>query len=168
MDGLPPPSRTAAPRGALQVVPDQHQRAVELLVRGVQQPGVAGLGEALALIAAPSAGPVHPVDQPGLLPGLDRDQRGHRDPLVAGAGHRHYRGAATPSPGAPVWRPQALARFVLEDQPGAQVRRGPFTTGQVSSRQVVIAASSRSAARRAGTCTLQPIRCSSRSIPASV
>jgi hypothetical protein len=36
--------------------------------------------------------------------------------------------------------------------------------GQVSSRQAATRASSRSAARR-GTCTLQPIRCSSRSIP---
>ena len=33
---------------------------------------------------------------------------------------------------------------------------------------LAIASSSRSAARRAGTCTLQPIRCSSTSIPASV
>ena len=41
-------------------------------------------------------------------------------------------------------------------------------TGRVSSFHVVTAASSRSTARRAGTCTLHPIRCSSTSIPASV
>ena len=41
-------------------------------------------------------------------------------------------------------------------------------TGQVSSRHLAIFSSSRSAARRAGTCTLHPIRCSSTSIPASV
>ena len=49
-----------------------------------------------------------------------------------------------------------------------QVRRRSFMTGQVSSRHAAMAASSRSAACRAGTCTLHPIRCSSRSIPASV
>ena len=36
----------------------------------------------------------------------------------------------------------ALARLVFETDPGAQVRRGPFTTGQVSSRQAAIRASS--------------------------
>jgi hypothetical protein len=41
-------------------------------------------------------------------------------------------------------------------------------TGQVSSRHLAIVSSSRSVARRAGTCTDQPIRCSSTSIPASV
>ena len=41
-------------------------------------------------------------------------------------------------------------------------------TGHVSSRQAAIRSSSRSAARRAGTCTLHPMRCNSRSIPASV
>jgi hypothetical protein len=47
-------------------------------------------------------------------------------------------------------------------------RPGPppsFTTGQVSSRHLAILPSSRSAARRAGTCTDQPSRCSSTSIP---
>ena len=41
-------------------------------------------------------------------------------------------------------------------------------TGQVSSRHLAIFSSSRSAARRAGTCTDHPSRCSSTSIPASV
>ena len=41
-------------------------------------------------------------------------------------------------------------------------------TGQVSSRHLAILSSSRSAARRAGTCTDQPARCSSTAIPASV
>ena len=59
-------------------------------------------------------------------------------------------------------------RGALEAEPGAQVRRRPFTTGQVSSLHRAIAASSRSAARRAGTCTLHPSRCSSTSSPASV
>ena len=41
-------------------------------------------------------------------------------------------------------------------------------TGHVSCLQAAITASSRSAARRAGTWTLHPIRCGSTSIPASV
>jgi hypothetical protein len=41
-------------------------------------------------------------------------------------------------------------------------------SGQVSSRQAVIYCLSRSAARRAGTCTLHPKRCSSRSSPGRV
>jgi hypothetical protein len=41
-------------------------------------------------------------------------------------------------------------------------------TGQVSSRHLAIFSSSRSAARRAGTCTDQPSWCSSTAMPASV
>ena len=48
--------------------------------------------------------------------------------------------------GAALGRAQALAGLVLEAEPGAQVRRRPFITGQVSSRHAAIAASSRSAA----------------------
>ena len=43
---------------------------------------------------------------------------------------RLRRMAAAPR-GASLRRPQALAGLVLEDQPGARVRRRPFTTGQV-------------------------------------
>jgi hypothetical protein len=46
-------------------------------------------------------------------------------------------------------------RGALEAEPGTQVRRRSFTTGQVSSFHLPIRASSRSAAWRAGTCTLQ-------------
>ena len=35
----------------VQVVPHHHERAAELLVRGVQEPGVVRLGEALALVS---------------------------------------------------------------------------------------------------------------------
>ncbi len=38
------------PHRAAEVVPDQHDRAAGLLVRGVQEPGVIRLGEPLALI----------------------------------------------------------------------------------------------------------------------
>ena len=41
----------------IQVVPDHHQRPAELLVRGVQQPGVVRFGEALPpVVLAPAAG----------------------------------------------------------------------------------------------------------------
>jgi hypothetical protein len=52
----------------------------------VQEPGVVRLGEALALVLAVPVAGVHAVDQPGTAAGLDRDQRGQRHPLVAGAG----------------------------------------------------------------------------------
>jgi len=140
---------------------------VQLLVRGVQEPGVVRLGEAFAL-AGPTSAQVGAVNQPGLVPGPGGDQRGQRHPGVVAAGHRYHRGTAAAAPGASFRRPQALSGLVFEAKPGAQVRRRPFTTGQVSSRHWAIWSSSRSAARRAGTCTLHPIRCSSTSIPASV
>jgi len=131
----------------------------------VQEPGVVRLGEALAPVCPASA--VRSVDQPGTAARPGGDQRGQRHPRVVPAGHRHHRSMAAAAPCASFRRPQALAGLVLEAEPGAQVRRRPFMTGQVSSRHLAIFSSSRSAARRAGTCTLQPIRCSSTSIPAS-
>jgi hypothetical protein len=106
--------------------------------------------------------------QPGRMARLDGDQRGQRHQLVAAAGHRHHRGAAAAAPGAALWAALSPSRI----RPRRPARRpGPppsFTTGQASSRHAAIRSSSRSAARRAGTYTLQPIRCSSTSIPASV
>ncbi len=52
------------------------------------------------------------------------------------------------------------------DQLRTKLSQVRFMTGQVSSRHLATFSSSRSAARRAGTCTLQPIRRSSTSIPA--
>ena len=40
---------------SVQAVPDHHERAAELLVRGVQQAGVVRLGEVLALVVPASA-----------------------------------------------------------------------------------------------------------------
>ena len=124
---------------------------MQLLVGGVQEPGVVRLGEALALVFAVPAADAGAVDQPGLLPGPGGNQCGQRHARVVAACHRHHRGAADPAPGASLRRPQALAGLVLEAEPGAQVRRRPFITGQVSSRHLAIWSSSRSAARRAGT-----------------
>jgi hypothetical protein len=76
----------------VQGVPDHHERAAGLLVRGVQEPGVVRLGEALALICPP--GVVRAVGQPGLAPGPDGDQRGQRHPGVMAACHFHDGSAA--------------------------------------------------------------------------
>jgi hypothetical protein len=163
------PHRAAGVGG--KVVPDQDHRPAELLMGAVQQAGILGLGEPLAAMLAGPAVQVGAVDQPrpfGGVAGPGGDQRGDRDALASLGGHRRYRSAAAAAPGASLGRPQALAGLVLEAEPGAQVRRRPFMTGQVSSRQAAIAASSRSAARRAGTWTLHPIRCSSTSSPAGV
>jgi hypothetical protein len=54
----------------VEVVPDEDERPAELLVRVVQEPGVVGLGEPLALVAGPAAAGVDAVDEPGPLPGL--------------------------------------------------------------------------------------------------
>ena len=119
------------------------------------------------LLAVPLAGPAPSgsTDTPRLCQGRSRPPRHHPDqaalsstPLLRQAGGEGL---------SPPLESQRLTAQ-LETDPGAQVRRGPFTTGQVSSRHAAIFASSRSAARRAGTCTLHPIRCSSRSAPARV
>ena len=60
--------------------------------------------------------------------------------------------------------PSELGNYVSADTKSAAV----LLLRPVSSRHRAIAASLRSAAWRAGTCTLQPIRCKSRSSPASV
>jgi hypothetical protein len=111
---------------------------------------------------------VRAVDQPRLVPGPGGDQRGQRHPRVVAAGHRDDGSMAAAASGAALRRPQALAGLVFPAEPGTQVRRRAFITGQVSSRHLATFSSSRSAARRAGTCALHPIRCSSTSIPASV
>jgi hypothetical protein len=81
------------------------------------------LGEALALVLAGAAAVVHAVDEPGPLPGLDRDQRGHRDALVAAAGHPQAVDQVCGPPGkvtstapcfprpAPAWKIATAARW---------------------------------------------------------
>jgi len=155
-----------APHGAL--VPDQDDGAAELLVCGIQQAGVVGLGEALAPTLGGTAVEVNAVDQPGPTAGLGADQRRHRDPFGARGSDLHDRGAASSAPGAALGRPQALTCLVLEAEPGAQVRRPLFMTGHCSTFQEAIFDSSRSVALRVGICALQPMRCSSRSSPARV
>jgi hypothetical protein len=51
--------------------------AAEPLVDGIEQAGVAGLGEALAAAFGVSAVEVDAVDQPGPVTGVGADQRRH-------------------------------------------------------------------------------------------
>jgi hypothetical protein len=115
----------------------------------VQQAGVIGLGEALAAVLAVPAVQVGAVDQPGPpgCAGLGGDERGQRDALAALGGHPHHRGEAVALPGAALGRPQALAGLVFGAEPGAQIRRRPLITGQVSCFHAAMASSS---ARRPG------------------
>src|SRR5436189_5156947 len=61
----------------VEVVPDQHDRGMQLLVRGGDQAGVIVLGQTLALALTPT---VHAdeVEQPTPPGGLEADQAGHR------------------------------------------------------------------------------------------
>jgi hypothetical protein len=101
-------------------------RAAELLVRGVEQAGVVGLGEALAPSLGGAAVEVRAVDQPGLVAGLGADQRCHGDAFAACGGDPHAGCVASSAPGSAFGRPQALAGFVFEAEPGAQRRRRLF------------------------------------------
>jgi hypothetical protein len=89
-----------------------------------------------------------------------------------------HRGPSGPSRASPVparnpprmpcrylGRPAGHARFALEADERAGRRPEGFTACQAASHHTVIASSSRSAAGRAGICTLQPIRCGSRVTP---
>jgi hypothetical protein len=66
--------RKTARRCGCSGVPDQDDRAVQLLVGSVQEASVVCLGEPLALVSAPGA--VRAVDQPGSAAGPDGNQRG--------------------------------------------------------------------------------------------
>ena len=55
-----------------------------MLVRGIWEPGVVYFGEALALVVAAPVGVVDAVDHPRPVTGLDAQQQGQPDVLVAG------------------------------------------------------------------------------------
>ena len=69
-----------------------------------------------------------------------------------------HRRAATRGPGGPHRREEGEPGFVLEDDPGASPTGPLLILGQSRFTQASIAASSRSAARRAGRCRVQPNR----------
>lgn len=136
-------------------VPDQHDRRFDQLVDSVDQTDVVALGQAAALALAPGVAP-QAVAQPGPRVRAHREQPGDRDPAGAPATDLHDRGDAAPSPGAPLRRPASESGFVLEADPSVAGCPGAFTSAQVASFQAATACSSRSAARRAGTCGVKP------------
>jgi hypothetical protein len=90
----------------VKAVPDQHDGAAELLVGGVQEPGVARLGEPLARIAPPGA--VRAVNQPRPLPGptaisAASDTRLSCPPVTLTTGVRPRRPQGRPFGGLSPW-----------------------------------------------------------------
>lgn len=75
----------------VEVVPDEHDLAAELLVGGDQQVTVAAPGEALASVAA-AVVPAWSVDQPGSVAGFVAGQRGDGYPSAGTAVGPHHRG----------------------------------------------------------------------------
>ncbi|KPI15162.1 Beta-galactosidase [Actinobacteria bacterium OK006] len=148
----------------VQPVPHHDQRGLEQVVGAIQEVDVVALAERAALALAAGV-PAQPVTQAGGQAGPVAQQPGHREPSPAATGHFDLRGDAASAPGAALGRPTGHARFVLEADERASRRPEGFTSCQVASRHAVIASSSRSAAGRAGICTLKPIRCSSRVTP---
>src|SRR5437660_832159 len=138
-----------APMGG-QTVPEQdHLLAPEVpteLADELDQ-RVLVVGAILGLEVEPGAGAVPAVGEGG----------GHRDPLPV-EGMAEDRGLAPGCPGAPDHRRQRGPAFVLEDDPGLLPAGEFFISGHSSRTQRAIASSSRSIARRAGFCQLQPSR----------
>jgi hypothetical protein len=109
---------------------------------------------------------IGPVDQPGAVAGAVAGQPGDGD--RAAAAHPDDPGDPAPAPGPGAWRPHRLAGLVLEEDPGAEGRRGSFTRGQVSFFRTSMAPSSRSVARLAPGWQLQPRRRSRYQVPGMV
>ncbi|MFF4360239.1 hypothetical protein [Streptomyces sp. NPDC001604] len=129
----------------VQMVPNQNDRPAELPVRGIQQAGVFGLGEALTTALGRAAVEVDAVDQPGRWSALMQISAAMETRLLPWAVTRTTGVRPAPlAPGAALGRPQDLISFVLEAEPGAQVPRPLFMAGHCSSFQAAIFASLRS------------------------
>ena len=100
------------------------------------------------------------VQRTSEAPGADGDARDGRDAVVR-IPVPHDRRLAHWAPRLPDRRDQEEARFVDEDDVGAQPRGVFFTRGQLARFHTAIAASSRSRARRSGVWWLQPSWCRS-------
>ena len=135
----------------------------------VQQAGVIGLGKAFApVLPCPRSRRVRQISRarPETL-GLVAISAATETRLLPCAvtvttGVRPRRPLVRPFGGLSSWPDSS------SEQSQAPRSAAVFITSQVSSRQAAIAASSRSAARRARTWTLHSIRCSRISSPASV
>jgi hypothetical protein len=114
------------------LVPHDDQRPAELLVGGVQQPGVVRFGEALALIAARAA--------PVLLPPARSAIRGQRPALIRITAGCRARGQRPPPP---------VRRHPRRPEP----LRDLTVTGPAS---IISAAASRTCSRRARSAAVSP------------
>jgi hypothetical protein len=113
----------------VQVVPHQHDRGVQLVVRGGDQGRVVGLQKAAALAPA-SPVQTDAIEQAIPRRGTQADQPGHRHPPGALPGHRHHRRMAARRPGARFGRAQGLPGLILEANPRPGRRRYPRTFAQ--------------------------------------
>lgn len=134
---------------------------------GHDQVPVVDPGERLRL-ALSAVVEVQLVEQVRSFAVSEADDAGHVDAAGASAADRHHRTGADRRPGASLRRPQSLPGLVFEAEVGTQVRRGGFAADHTSAFHSATACSSRSRARRAGTCTDQPWRCSSLPTPSMV
>lgn len=91
-----------------------------------------------------------------------RQRRDGRDLLMRARSLLEHRRDPARMPGAPHQGRHHEARLVDEDQMGSQARGVFFTRGQSVLTHCLIAASSRSIARRVGFCALKPMPRSSR------
>ena len=92
---------------------------MKLLVRGGDQAGVIGFGQAAAFALAAGVD-ADPVEEPAALPGPVAGHACCGDPPGAFPGHHGHRGVAAPGPGSGLRRAQGLPGLVLE----AQIRPG--------------------------------------------
>jgi len=147
MLGEPVRSRSAAVGG--QAVPDEIHRPPEMAAQLLQEvldrfPIVVGVRQEAE------------VDTHTVTPGRDGERGDHRHLAPRTAALGQHRGHAARRPAAPHEGGHQEARFVAEDERRAPAGRVFFTRGQSTLRHWRIAASSRSRARRAGFCGLQP------------
>ncbi|MEY9997787.1 hypothetical protein ABIE67_009906 [Streptomyces sp. V4I8] len=150
-------SASSSTRWTLRFVPDPDHGGLELVVRYDDQVAVVLPGEALRLALA---SPVHvqPVDQTRSFAALVADQSRNGNPSPVRATHPHLRCLSARRPRMSLRRPRSLPGLVLEADVGVPGRRGGFTVSHTSLRHRSTLASSRSSARRAGTCGDQPCR----------
>lgn len=132
----------------------------------LEQVAIVAPGGILAPVRAAVA--ARAVDQPGAFAGFVAGQGGDRESSPGTAAYPEERGASASGPGAGGGRRHRESGFVVEGDPGPECRRRSSTCGQVSFTHTATAASSRSSARRAGTCRDRPWRISRLRTPCSV
>ena len=133
----------------LQPVPDRHKRRTELAIQlGEERHGAPRIDVGVAVQAEVQANPVPFACD---TQRADRADFAMRTSALTKDGRFPARCPTTPNQ-----RGHQKREFVDENQPGFQARGVFFTRGHSDLTQVAMAFSSRSRARRAGFCGLQP------------